>query len=327
MPRTSISHTQKISLREQRRKYPQKSDRDLQQWFSAIYNQSIALSSISEILSPRYAFLDMSDSFSTNTNFKRRRTERWPELEQALFEWIQRAETQIPITGDTVKEKAQFFWTNLSCYKDQPMPSFSNGWLQKFQSRRSIKSRKQHGEESSVLNETEEAMAAIREKLSAYSLRDQFNCDESALYWKRVPDCSLSTRKIPGRKQEKARISAHFCTNADGSERLPPWYIGTARKPHAFRAAGVNINNLNLVWRSNGKGWMTCEIFEEWLRWFDIRMAGRRVILLMDNFSAHITAAEKIACSAFPLQSTEIIWLPPNTTSHYQPLDQGIIRT
>ncbi|ODQ69189.1 hypothetical protein LIPSTDRAFT_76436 [Lipomyces starkeyi NRRL Y-11557] len=170
-------------------------------------------------------------------------------------------------------------------------------------------------------------MIEVRQALSAYSLRDQFNCDETSLYWKRVPDKSLSTRSLPGRKKEKARITAHICCNADGSELMPTWYIGTAKTPRAFRAAGINIHNLNMIWRHNRNAWMTTVIMEEWLRWFDSKMVGRKVALLMDNFSAHEAAVHNINTSCYPLCNTLIIWLPPNATSRYQPLDQGIIRT
>ena len=64
---------------------------------------------------------------------------------------------------------------------------------------------------------------------------------------------------------------------------------------------------------------------EEWLRWFDSKMQGRKVVLLMDNFSAHESAVELIKSSNSQLQNTLVIWLPPNSTSLYQPLDQGII--
>jgi hypothetical protein len=150
-------------------------------------------------------------------------------------------------------------------------------------------------------------MITIRQAISTYSLRDQFNCDETALYWKRVPDRSLAARRLPGRRKENARISAHFCCNVDGSERLPTWYIGTAKTPRAFNAAGINIQNLNLIWRHNRKGWMTADIMEEWLRWFDSRMAGRKVVLHMDNFSAHEAATKSINSTTFPLQNTLVI--------------------
>jgi len=63
----------------------------------------------------------------------------------------------------------------------------------------------------------------------------------------------------------------------------------------------------------------------EWLRWFDTR-AQRPVLLLMDNFSAHEAAVEILEASALPLKWTRIEWFPANTTSCFQPLDQGIIQ-
>jgi hypothetical protein len=70
---------------------------------------------------------------------------------------------------------------------------------------------------------------------------------------------------------------------------------------------------------------MTATIMEEWLRLFDNQMACRKVVVLMDNFSAHEAAISTMNSSAFPLQNTLVIWLPPNSTSRFQPLDQGII--
>ena len=45
----------------------------------------------------------------------------------------------------------------------------------------------------------------------------------------------------------------------------------------------------------------------------------------MDNFSAHQAAAAAILTGETSLQNTLFVWLPANSTSRYQPLDQGII--
>jgi hypothetical protein len=45
----------------------------------------------------------------------------------------------------------------------------------------------------------------------------------------------------------------------------------------------------------------------------------------MDNFSAHELAVEQME-EAGELRATKVMWLPPNATSYYQPLDQGIIQ-
>ena len=134
---------------------------------------------------------------------------------------------------------------------------------------------------------------------------------------------------LPGCKKEKSTnstISVLFCCNSDASECLPIWFIGTAKRPRAFATAGINIQNLGCVWRSNKKAWMTTDIFKEWLLWFDNKMNadGQKVALLMNNFSAHESVFKELG---FQLQNTFIIQLPANSTTQYQLLDQGIIYT
>src|SRR6266496_1126104 len=55
----------------------------------------------------------------------------------------------------------------------------------------------------------------------------------------------------------------------------------------------------------------------------------RPTLLLIDSFSAHDCAVKTLMESEnppFKLQHTRVEFLPKNVTSHYQPLDQGIIR-
>ena len=68
-------------------------------------------------------------------------------------------------------------------------------------------------------------------------------------------------------------------------------------------------------------------IFKEYLLWFDGKMAGRQVILLIDGFSTH-HAGLNLFQEEFPqgLTNTKVIFLPANATSVCQPLDQGIIK-
>ena len=69
---------------------------------------------------------------------------------------------------------------------------------------------------------------------------------------------------------------------------------------------------------------MTGVICERFLWWFDHKMRGRKVLLLLDNFSGHELGVQKVG-GLDGLKNVKIRWLPPNTTSHWQPLDQGII--
>ena len=73
---------------------------------------------------------------------------------------------------------------------------------------------------------------------------------------------------------------------------------------------------------NNTKAWMTKEIFRKILRKIDNAVytahKGKKVLLLMDNAPLHKNLDME-------LENIEICMLPPNTTSHYQPLDVGLI--
>lgn len=248
-----------------------------------------------------------------------RKQSTWPLVDTALYDWVYLAQSHVNLTGAILKEKAATFFKEF--YPDRPLPVFSNGWLHRFQARQGVRSFKQYGESGSAIQSHDTMISLIRDEITQYRPGDVFNCDESGLFWKMIPDTGLATMSLPGRKKDKSRITVHFCCNADGSERLPLWYIGSAKAPKAFK--GININSITW-WRHNKKAWMNTIVFEEWLRWFDSLM-NRHVLLLMDNFSAHELGLNNINASDYPLQYTKVIFLPPNATSIYQPLDQGII--
>ena len=73
--------------------------------------------------------------------------------------------------------------------------------------------------------------------------------------------------------------------------------------------------------RSQKKSWMDSILFEEWVREVDrcFTKERRKIVLLVDNCPAHPFIDN--------LVSTELMFLPPNTTSKLQPMDQDVIRS
>ena len=65
---------------------------------------------------------------------------------------------------------------------------------------------------------------------------------------------------------------------------------------------------------------MTSALMEDWLKWLDRKMRhqGRKILLFLDNAPSH---------PAVRLQNVKLQFLPANTTSVCQPMDQGIIQT
>lgn len=122
---------------------------------------SLNPSSISQILSPDFSFLNEATDRQSPQN-KRRRTENWPELESAVFEWIRRAEVillYLRLYGRKQGSFDQLFIQRRKCLL------FSNGWLHGFQSRWKVKDNIQHGEARSLSQEASTEMLRIRQVL------------------------------------------------------------------------------------------------------------------------------------------------------------------
>ena len=90
-------------------------------------------------------------------------------------------------------------------------------------------------------------MASIRQIASSYAKEDIYNVDETGLFWKLAPNQGLSTQALPGKKKDKSRVSLVFCSNATGTDKVPIWMIGTARRPRTLQR--VNFTAMGIVWR------------------------------------------------------------------------------
>ena len=64
---------------------------------------------------------------------------------------------------------------------------------------------------------------------------------------------------------------------------------------------------------------MNSDLFEEWVRELDRKFEReeRKVVLIVDNCPAHPVIKN--------LKAIELVFLPRNTISHTQPMDQGVI--
>jgi hypothetical protein len=66
---------------------------------------------------------------------------------------------------------------------------------------------------------------------------------------------------MSGKKKSKFRITLGFACNADGSEKMPLFFIGKPKRPRCFKRASPAEEGF--YYRNNKKAWMTTELFEE----------------------------------------------------------------
>ncbi|KAL4153779.1 hypothetical protein QTP88_001612 [Uroleucon formosanum] len=146
----------------------------------------------------------------------------------------------------------------------------------------------------------------LQDLLYEYDPKNVFNADETGLFFK-----CLSNRTLT-----KERVTLLFAVNMDGSEKLRHLFIGKSANPRCFK----NVKSLPVTYKNNKKSWMTTKLWNEWLETLnnDMRKQHRKIIIFVDNCAAHNNPPT--------LSNVRIEFLPANTTSKLQPLDQGIIK-
>ena len=117
-------------------------------------------------------------------------------------------------------------------------------------------------------------------------------------------------------KKSKVRLTGMTAASATG-EKLPMFAIWKSKNPRCFK----NVKHLPCEYKSQKKSWMDREIFEEWIRKLDRKFPAddQKIALVTDNYPAHPSISN--------LTNVQIVFLPPNTTSILQPMDQGVIRS
>ena len=115
---------------------------------------------------------------------------------------------------------------------------------------------------------------------------------------------------VRGCKVSKDHVTVLCCVNMLGKkQRL--LVIGKSHK--TFKG----IKKLPVEYCANSNAWMTSVILKKWLVKWDNQMTNN-IVLLVDNCTAHAVNVT--------LNHIKLIFLPANTTSLLQSLDQGIIR-
>lgn len=258
---------------------------------------------------------------------KKMRQSAVPNMEKALYAWFlnERKRHNI-VTNEILCEKAKLLHESLD---NNVRFNASIGWLQKFKKRHNIRLLKICGERLSA-NEAavKEFIDDFKQKVNDLGLcRDQiYNADETGLIIKDLNSKTLvmhAEKNAPGRKNSKERITIMPCINAAGTHKVPLMVIGKAKNPRCFKDCVLP----EIHYRSSKNAWQTRQLFEEWFTTVFIpnvtehlKRSGLpiKALLIVDNASCHSTTIST--------ENFTVIFIPPNTTSLIQPLDQQVIK-
>ncbi|GBC12797.1 tigger transposable element-derived protein 4-like [Rhizophagus irregularis DAOM 181602=DAOM 197198] len=250
---------------------------------------NVGKSTITDILKESERWLTITES---QGKVKKFRGPKWPQLEDALGLWVDNAlNTKQDIDGNILKIKASYFAEQFS--------------IEDFH----------HSEERDRL--------ALQQFLTTYNPEDIWNGDETGLFWKMEPSRVLARNSLSGHKKEKSRVTIFCATNVTGSEKMTLTFIHKYKTPRVMK--NINHKNLSVHYFWNKKAWMQVSIFNDILLKLNeiMRRKNRKIVFLVDNAPVHIILDE----TQEKLDSIDVKFLPPNTTTKLQPCDAGIIHS
>ncbi|XP_053980802.1 jerky protein homolog-like [Hylaeus anthracinus] len=291
-----------------------------------VFRYKQTASSIREYAKKAYNTMDL----------KKRMKLLYEDVDDRLYTWILEKQASGEVLTDTIlQNKAR------AMHEESDGPSkftASRGWLRCFKRRHNV-----HMKSLSPihvgrpLNTYELAAKTFLKELSAIldkediSEENIYNMDETSLMWKALP------RKILARERDKKqeiknikvrpdRVSVVFCTNATGTHKLPLLLINKYANPPSIKDC---ILTLPVIYKTQCNSWINKIVFNDWFKnHFKVSVRQRqmqnhqkgRVLLLIGNCKGHMPIQYKWDDAQF-----KVVFLPPNTCSFIQPLDQGII--
>ncbi|XP_051783790.1 tigger transposable element-derived protein 1-like [Erpetoichthys calabaricus] len=300
-------------------------------------------STISTILKQKEA-IKAADVAKGVTMLTKQRPQVLEDVEKLLLVWLNEKQ----LAGDSVSEamlceKAR----RIHCDLLQNYPSTSGegeefkasrGWFENFRKRSGIHGVLQHREAASSNAEAAKNFVKMFTKFvkdQGYIPQQVFNCDETGLFWNRMPKRTYITQEekaMPGHKPMKDRLTVLLCANASGDVKIKPLVVYQFENPCAFKQHNLNKATLPVMWRANTRGWVTRTLFLEWLheafapavkRYLKVSNLPEKCLLLMDNAPAH--PPNLVDDMVEEYNFIKVMFLPSNTTPLLQPMDQQVI--
>ena len=189
---------------------------------------NISIRSVNKILKRKEEYLNDYQSNQNQDTKRKFKGSDAMKLDEQIYEWfLQQRSKNISISRTILQEKAREIAESLG----GALSSFkaSSGWLEKFRKRHNISHRIISGESVPVdITTVNDWMQRIPNITQDYEPKNIFNCDETGLFYRAMPDKSLTLDKesCEGGKKSKDRLTILLCVNSAGEEKLKPLVIG-----------------------------------------------------------------------------------------------------
>ncbi|XP_062854201.1 tigger transposable element-derived protein 7-like [Trichomycterus rosablanca] len=259
------------------------------------------------------------------------------ELEEAVYKWyVQQRSVNVTVRGVEIKVVADELARHMGIEFKA-----SDGWLWRFRNRHGLCNTLQHAQAGSAdASANASAVELFRLKLNELiktedmHLSQVYNADETGLFWRSLPRNTQAFRNedsIPVKKIIQDKFSALLGVNATGTHRLKPVVVGKSANPRCLKDC---TQELPVTYYNSKNSWFTGAIFEDWffnhfipeVRSFQehvlhLHPEDVKAILLLDNAPAHPHANKLVSADG----KIRAVFLPPNTKSLIQPMDQGLM--
>lgn len=268
--------------------------------------------------------------------FIRPRSHTIENMEKRLAEWIKfETERNNPVSLGNIQEKARELYESIRIeLNDTEAKPFvaSHGWLDRFKKRiklfqiSTIEASKPVVTREINMDVVNKFPSIFKEVLDdgGYSPKQVFNINEFGLLWRRLPTYEYT----PNNKiLEKDRLTLILGANALGDYKLKPVVVYHSSNPVGLR--GYSKDHLPVVWKYNPKGIITSSIFTDY---FCNRLSNElkdyclkenipfKILLVLNSANHHPQCLEDFS------ENIRVLFLPPDTESYLQPIDNDIIQ-
>ncbi|XP_045104407.1 tigger transposable element-derived protein 7-like [Portunus trituberculatus] len=254
------------------------------------------------------------------------------QLDEAVYKWyVQQKACGNKVTSGTIRNACEQLSKHLGIQF-----SASDGWLWRFRNRYGLRDLVVRGEAGSADTVSAEVYRVKLNELikdEGLLMSQVYNANETGLFWRSLPKSTQARKdeEVMRGKMCKERISALCYANADDMHQHKLVIVGKSARPHALKD---HMHTLPVHYYHSRKAWFNVLTFSDWFfKHFvpEVRRYQEDVLkfnlddvsalLLLDNAPAHPSADKLVSADG----KIRILYLPANTTSLIQPMDQGVI--